>query len=201
MGCLRDKPRDWIHVLALPFACSVALDKSLALSGPPFSHLQNRVMNPHIAGSVGFNKLQAQCPPGAYKWFSGARSVHIHRVCSQPRGAGPKCDNRNRAPRPEGTKTSRSRSISSHIQNPPVRTGQGTSPQPQSLPCPIICTRGFFLTARQRLQHSAHKIRPRKVWYCSTHPRCPEEQRVAQDSELWGREEPLKASEQGQDLS
>lgn len=47
-GWLRIKLGVWIHVLALPFICCVVLDKSLPLSEPPFSHLQNGVMEfPH----------------------------------------------------------------------------------------------------------------------------------------------------------
>lgn len=90
MGLLSVKLRVWTYVLALLFIHCVALDKSLCLSEPPFSHLQHRVTNPHTAESVGFQKPQARCPPGhTGNRSTGPGSGHtLHS--SEPRGAGPK---------------------------------------------------------------------------------------------------------------
>lgn len=58
------------------------------------------------------------------------------------------------------------------------------------------------LTVREHLQCPAYLAGPRKVGAAEA-PRGEGavEQGVAQASESWGREEPLKASKQGQDLS
>lgn len=72
--------------LALPFTHCVALDKSLHLSEPPFSHLHEGMMNSHTAGAW-ISKASGLGPPKAQKQMDGAR------VCSgsapwSPEGLG-----------------------------------------------------------------------------------------------------------------